>query len=163
MSPIVEEGRGGLPVWIVLPVQLAALIWELGVVAIVTLPWWSVIAFFAVADWVLDWVFLLTIGWWCGFCSGIFIWTLNILHLPITILGWIQRFYYETFGLLIDGWLLIFNFSGCYLFLGRHCWTKGGFPGFLNPNTFLDIPFLTTDREQSFVENMKQLVVPPQP
>ena len=160
-SPEVGEffrERGGLLPWfLVVPVQLAALFWELGVVAILTLPWWSIIASFALLDWALDWVFLLTLGLFCKPCAGLFIWVLNIAMLPIMLLGWVQRFFYESFGLIIDGWLLIFGFSGCFWKFGHHCWHT---PRMKHRKlaTFFDIPLLFSEPS---IDNLKALILPP--
>jgi len=124
-------------------IQLLAFLWEFGVVAIVMLPWWSILFSIALLDWSLDWVFL-GLFFWCKFCAGIFIWTINIAMLPFMIWGWLQRAYLETFGLIVDGWMLIFNFSGCYLRFGRHCWYVKR-AKHRNMRTFWDIPIMNTD------------------
>ena len=140
--PYGSGGDGGmLPWWLVIPVQLVAMVWELGVVAIVTLPWWSIIASIATFDWILDFVFLYTIGLVCRPCAGIFIWILNIALLPVMILGYIQRLYLETFGLIIDGWMLAFKFSGCYWKFGHHCWHTPR-AKHRNMRTLWDIPLM---------------------
>jgi len=78
-------------------------------------------------------------GWYCPLCASIFVWIVNIVHLPLTVLGWIQRFFLETFALPIDGWMLLVG-NGCYLFFGNDC---------LLPNSslywILDIPWFTKD------------------
>merc|ERR1712038_137588 len=66
----------GLPVFIVVIIQLLAFLWEFGVVAIVMLPWWSILFSIALLDWSLDWVFL-GLFFWCKFCAGIFIWNMR--------------------------------------------------------------------------------------
>ena len=133
----------GLPAGIVVIVQLLAFLWEFGVVAIVMLPWWSILFSIALLDWSLDWVFL-GLFFWCKFCAGIFIWTINIAMIPFMIWGWLQRAYLETFGLIVDGWMLIFNFSGCYLRFGRHCWYVKR-AKYRNMRTLWDIPIMHTD------------------
>ena len=107
------------------------------------LPWWSILFSVALLDWLLDWVFL-GLFFWCNFCAGIFIWTINIAMIPFMLWGYLQRFYLETFGLIIDGWMLIFNFSGCYLRFGRHCWFVK-WPKHRNMRTFWDIPIMNKD------------------
>lgn len=155
--PYGSGGSGGLLPWyIVVPVQLVAMFWELGVVAIVTLPWWSILASIATLDWILDWVFLFTIGLICRPCAGLFIWILNILMLPFMIWGYIQRFFLETFGLIIDGWMLAFNFSGCYFIFGHHCWHTPR-SKHRNMRTLWDIPLMWVDPS---IDNLKALVLP---
>ena len=160
--PYGSGGDGGmLPWFVVIPVQLASMVWELGVVAIVTLPFWSILATFATLDWILDFVFLYTIGLVCRPCAGIFIWVLNILMLPLMILGYVQRLYYETFGLVIDGWLLAFKFSGCYWKFGHHCWHTPR-AKHRNMRTFFDIPLLIISGEGNIVEAIIEAVTPPE-
>ena len=133
-------GRGGwLPWIIVVPVQLAAVVWEFGVIAMIMSPFWIVLTAIATIDWFLDWVFLLTLGLFCKPCAGIFIWIINIAMLPLVLLGWLQKAFLDTFGLIIHGWMLLFNFSGCYLFIGHHCWRKSPDKTF---RTKWDIPLL---------------------
>ena len=160
--PYGSGGDGGmLPWFVVIPVQLASMVWELGVVAIVTLPFWSILATFATLDWILDFVFLYTIGLVCKPCAGIFIWVLNILMLPLMILGYVQRLYYETFGLVIDGWLLLFKFSGCYWKFGHHCWHTPR-AKHRNMRTFFDIPLLIITGEGNIVDAIIEAVTPPE-
>ena len=150
-----------LPWFVVIPVQLLSMFWELGVVAIVTLPFWSILASFAIVDWILDWVFLYTVGLVCRPCAGIFIWILNILFLPLMILGYVQRLYYETFGLVIDGWMLAFKFSGCYWIFGHHCWHTPR-PKHRNMRTLWDIPLLWWNGDiNSLGEEIIRSVTPP--
>ena len=130
----------------VVPVQLAAVAWELGVVGIVTFPWWSIIVVIATVDWIIDWVFLLTIGLVCKFCAGIFIWVINIAMIPLMILAWVQRAFLETFSFIIDGWMLVFNWSGCYLNIGRHCWLTPA-PWNRNMRTAFDLPWMIAGGE----------------
>lgn len=110
------------------------------IVSIVTLPWWFMIFSFAMFDYALDLVFFLLFGWYCSFCAGLFIWTINLIHLPFTIWGWLQRAFLEVFGGMIDGWLLLFDFSGCFIFIGHNCYLQGW-----SMYRALDIPFFTKD------------------
>ena len=146
----------GLPAGIVVIFQLAAFIWEFGVVAIVMLPWWSILFSVALLDWSLDWVFL-GLFFWCKFCAGLFIWTYKLAFLPFTIWGWFQRAYLETFGLIVDGWMLIFNFSGCYLRFGRHCWYAKR-AKHRNMRTYFDIPIMHTNPD---IQSLTAAFAPP--
>lgn len=91
-------------------------------VLVVYLPGYLVLFSLALVDWLVDWVFMLLFGWWCLPCAGVFIWTINIAMLPFHILGWLQRLWLETYGLVIDGWMLLLGGSGCYLRFGKHCY-----------------------------------------
>ena len=158
--PFGSGGNGGwLPWFIVVPVQLASMFWELGVVAIVTLPFWSVVATIATLDWLLDWVFLLTIGLICRPCAGLFIWVINIAMIPFMLVGWGQRFFLETFGLVIDGWMMLFKFSGCYLRFGHHCWWTPRWKH-RSMRTAFDIPYMIASGE-SLKDVLIDFMTPP--
>ena len=98
---------------------------------------------------VLDFVFWLLFGWYCRFCAGIFVWIINIVHLPITLIGWGHRIFLETYGLPIDGWMLFFG-SGCYIIFGNNC-----FFGKTSLYWILDIPYFT---ETDVLETAKTAV-----
>lgn len=136
-----EEESFALPLAIVIPVQLLAAFWEAHVIMIFTLPWYLIILTVAIFDWLLDWVWL-GLFFWCGFCSGLMIWIFNLIMLPFHIWGWMQRFHLETYGILVDGWMLFFGFSGCYLAFGKHCWLKADWG---NPREAWDIPLMFTN------------------
>jgi hypothetical protein len=133
--------------------------WEFGVIGIVTLPFWSVVASIATLDWLVDWVFLLTIGLICKPCAGLFIWIINIAMIPFMLVGWVQRFFLETFGLVIDGWMLAFNFSGCYLMFGHHCWWTPA-PWHRSMRTAFDIPYMIASGE-SLKDVLIDFMTPP--
>lgn len=161
-APLVmeEEKRGGLPSIIVAPVFLAAWAWEALAVTIMALPVWAPIWALAFSDWLMDWVFVLTFGLFCKPCAGIFIWLINIVYIPFYVIALGLRFITETWGLFVDGWLLAFGLSGCYMFVGKHC-------GLLKPKgyrTRMDIPVLNAlmagDKDQLW-QQVKDLVTPP--
>jgi len=160
-SPVVaqdeEEGRGGLPALIVAPVMFATFVIELltGFIANTTIV--SIFGAFAFVDVLIDFVIMFTLGFLCKTCASIIIWLISIAYLPIYFVAWGHRVIMDTFGLLFDGWLLIFNFSGCYLFIGRHC-------GLLRPSFAsygLDIPILNS-LGQGFTDAIKSLTKPPE-
>ena len=124
---------------------------------IVALPWWLFITSVAVLDWILDWVFII-LFFWAPIIAKIFIWIINIAHLPFTILGYIDKVRYDLFAFFIEGWMLLFNFSGCFVFIGRHC----SWFGESNYRTYLDIPiFWKYDDGTTVVDRMQSLVMPP--
>lgn len=154
-----EESSPGLSGWIVYPVLFLSWLWEFQIVAILLLPWYAILFSIAVIDWILDFVFMWTIGLICVPCAGIFIWIINLVHLPFTLWGFIYRVLLETFGLIVDGWLLLFNFSGCYIFIGRHCNRADSWLD------WLDIPVYTKDPveegENRYISALKNIFVPP--
>ena len=160
-SPVVaqDEGRGGLPAIIVAPVMLATYAIELLTAGIANTTVVSIFGAFALVDWLLDVLFMFTLGFLCKPCASIFIWLINLAYLPIYFAAWAHRFIMETFGLIFDGWLLIFNFSGCYMFIGRHC-------GLLNPRFTpwrFDIPILNSlGMGEGFIATIKSLTKPPE-
>lgn len=136
-----EEEDFSLPLYVVIPVQLLAAFWEFHVIGMITLPWYLIVLTVAIFDWLLDWVWL-GLFFWCDFCAGVMIWLINILMLPFHIWGWMQRFHLETYGLVVDGWMLFFGFSGCYLAFGKHCWLKADWG---NTREAIDIPLMFTN------------------
>lgn len=155
-----EEGSGGLPRWIVLPVQFMAWIAEMHVVTIITLPWWSIIFLIALFDYALDIAFFILFGWYCGFCAGLFIWAVNLVHLPFSIWGFLQQVFLEIFSFIIDGWMLLFG-SGCFIFIGPDCYLQGW-----STYLALDIPWFTRDkvaqRRQSLRAKLDEKLTIPQ-
>ena len=154
-----EEGSGGLPRWIVWPVQFAAWIAEMHVITIITLPWWTFIFAVALIDYALDIAFFIAFGWYCGFCAGFFIWIVNLVHLPFSLWGFLQQVFLETFSLIIDGWLLLFG-SGCYIWIGPDCYFQGW-----GRYVALDIPWFTRDevaqsRQQLMARVNEKLTIP---
>ena len=136
---VMQEKRGGLPSIIVAPVLLASAVWEALAIVVVALPIWAPIWALAIADWLIDWVFVFSFGLFCKPCAAIFIWLINIVYIPFYVMALALRFITETWGLLVDGWLLAFGLSGCYMFIGKHC-------GLLRPKgyrTKMDLPVLS--------------------
>jgi len=50
----------------------------------------------------------------------------------------------ETYGLFIDGWLLFFNFSGCYLRWGKQCFFDRKFKN-RTLRSYMDMPLFFSD------------------
>ena len=154
-----EAAAGGLPTPVVLATFIVSGIVKglVGFIAGGPLIYFNWI--FALVDWTLTTLFNYSVGLFCAPCAGVLIWVFNIAFLPFWALGWMFRFMLETIGLLVDGWLLIFNFSGCYMFIGRHC-------GLLNPRFTpwrFDIPILNSlGLGQGFLETIKSLTKPPE-
>ena len=85
----VDDESGWLPWWVVYPVFGLSGIWKSLLIGSVFLPWWSILASVAAVDFILDFVFLWTLGLFCTPCAGFFIWLLNIALIPFTIWGWL--------------------------------------------------------------------------
>lgn len=118
-----EERREGglLPSSIVFPVQLASSIWKLLVVSLVGQALQIMIWLYILVDYVLDLVIRLFLGSICKPCAWIAIWSFKLPTFPIIILGWFFRIMIESMGFLIDGWMLFFGGSGCFLRWGHDC------------------------------------------
>jgi hypothetical protein len=143
-------------------VELVSFIWELHIIAIVSLPWWGLLATVALVDWLLDLVWMGLFGWWCLPCAGLFIWIFNIALLPFHLFAWLQRFRLETYGLLVDGWMLIIGGSGCYLRFGKHCLFDRTLSN-RKLRTFWDMPlFFSDDETESLGGTLKSLVAFPE-
>jgi len=123
------------------------------VVLIVTLPWWFFLFTIALFDYTLDIVFWLLFGWYCSFCAGIFVWLVNLVHLPFTLWGWFQRAFLEIFGFIVDGWMLFFGWSGCFIFIGKDCYLQSW-----DMYWALDIPWFTKrdDRIQALAAKVEE-------
>ena len=154
----VAEEDNTLPYWIVIITQIFAVMWEFNIVSIVTFPWWALLLVLAIVDWILDWVWIGLFAWWCEPCAITFIWIINIIMIPFHVGGWLQRFRLETFGLIVDGWMLFFGGSGCYLGFGEHCWGKDS-----NYRTIWDIPIMNKENDDgtSIAGELKSYFVPP--
>lgn len=155
-----EESSGGFLPWIiVLPFSLAGMIWKFGLISTVFLPQWSILATFALVDWIVDWVFLLTLGLFCKPCAGLFIWIINLVYIPFMIWGWLQRLILEVFAFPIKGWL-VFLGNGCFLRFGAECWMEGVYRlKDRTLRTYFDVPWFTTGE---LLEDLKLRVLPPQ-
>lgn len=160
-APAEAEEEGGLGGMLLALIAYPVLAVTVGIksliVALYTLPVWSILASINLVDLVLDWVFLITFGLFCKKCAGLFIWIINLAHLPLTVLGWVQRLFYEAAVVPIDGWLLLLGGSGCVLRFGRHCWLGGRWKN--RPMRHkLDIPWFSND---SILDQIKDSIVPP--
>jgi len=118
-----EEDEGGLlPAAIVFPVQLAAVAWKLAIISLIGQPIQLLIWLYILIDWVVDLAVRITLGWFCAPCAWLVIWAFKLPTFPIIFLGWFFRILVESMGLLVDGWMLFFGGSGCYLRWGHDCW-----------------------------------------
>lgn len=102
--------------------QIIALIMELHVVVIAMLPWYLILLAYMLLDWILDWFWYGIFFAWCLPCAWVFIWLFNIIFLPFTVWGYVNRFQLELIGFVFDFWLLFFNGDGCFLRWGNYCW-----------------------------------------
>ena len=69
--------------------------------------------------------------------------------------------YYEIFGAVIDGWLLAFNFSGCFWVIGHHCWfTHKG--RLFKMRSGFDIPIMSALTGDNILDALKSALTPPQ-
>lgn len=117
-----EESGGMLPKSIVVIFQTLSIIWELMNMSLIALAWQLIIWAYVAFDFVTDQVIRLLIGSICAPCAWVFIWLLKIPTLPLVLLGYFFRIYFEIMGLMVDGWMLFFGGSGCFLRFGHDCW-----------------------------------------
>ena len=151
-----EEDRF-LPGWVIFLFQFLSWLWEMHVVMIVTLPWWFFIFSIAMFDYALDFTFWLLFGWYCKFCAGLFVWAVNLVHLPFTLWGWFQRIFLEIFGAPVDAWMILFGWSGCFIFIGKDCYLQSW-----DMYWVLDIPYFTKrDETQSLAAKINEKLTIP--
>jgi len=117
-----ESGGGLLPAAIVFPMMVASSIWKLGVISLVGTAWELIIVTYIIIDFIMDLFIRLFLGTFCKPCAWLAIWTFKLPTFPIIIFGWAFRIMIETMGLMVDGWMLFFGGSGCYLRWGHDCW-----------------------------------------
>ena len=86
---------------------------------VLSIPGMIILTFIAL-DWILDWVFLLTIGLLSKRLAYICIFLVNVISLPLWIFGFIMRVITEIVTFPIDGWPLLFG-NGCFLWWGGNC------------------------------------------
>lgn len=168
----VEESQGGLlPLWVVIPVQIIEVLFQMTVVVVIIAPFYLLLAAVALVDWLLDWIFIGLFVWWCPFCVGLFVWIINIVLIPFHLWGWIQRLQLEAYSFIVDGWMLLFGGSGCFLRWGENCWFAKRIKD-RETRTYWDIVLLTLEGPGALFTNTNHamgtlqetlinLVVPP--
>ena len=77
---------------------------------------------YIIADWTFDWFVRMFLGTVCKPCAWLAIWSFKLPTFPIILFGWFFRIMIETMGFMVDGWMLFFGGSGCYLRWGHDCW-----------------------------------------
>jgi len=98
------------------------------VVFLAFLPWYAILLVYMLLDFLLDWIWYGLFFWWCLPCAWIFIWLFNIVFIPFTVWGYVQRLQMELVGFVFDFWLLFFNGDGCFLRWGNNCWVARKIP-----------------------------------
>ena len=116
-----EEKSGMLPEFVVWTFQIIGFIWEFfwillygAIPQALFLAWW-------IADFAIDLVVRFFIGSWCKPCAWVFIWIVNVPGIVFWFVGGIWRLGVQTWGLPIDGWMILFQGSGCFLRWGHDC------------------------------------------
>ena len=117
-----EEGGGGmLPDFVVWTFQILGLVWELLFVVLYgSIPQTIFTGWFFV-DLVIDSLVRLLLGSWCKPCAWVVIWVVNVPGIIFWFFGGLWRIVVQTWGLPVDGWMLLFEGSGCYLRFGHDC------------------------------------------
>ena len=77
---------------------------------------------YILVDYGFDLFVRLFLGTVCKPCAWLAIWSFKLPTFPIILFGWFFRIMIETMGLMVDGWMLFFGGSGCYLRWGHDCW-----------------------------------------
>ena len=121
-KPVVK--KGWLPKWVVIPVFVLSSIWKLMVIFEFGLPVQLFFWVYSLISYLWDGMWYLIFGYWCRPCGYVFVWLWNGPTFPIFFLGWLWRLTIGVFGFMVDGWMLIFGGSGCFMRWGYDCWNK---------------------------------------
>merc|ERR1712183_102788 len=142
---------------------------ELMVISLVGTAWQFIVWAYIALDIAFDTVVRLFIGTICKPCAWLAIWAFKLPTFPLVIFGWAFRIMIESMGFLVDGWMLFFGGSGCYLRWGHNCW----FAKRLKDRSYWQIADLTVwmrnpsdffvpNPELSFTESMNQFFTVPE-
>ena len=155
------EQKGLLPPAVVLIVQILSSVWKSLALTLVGLPIQIVLWAFTLADITWSNLFRVLLGTWCKPCAWVVVWLFKVATFPLLVLGWVFRIFLAIVGFTIDGWMLFFGGSGCFLRWGYDCtakkysereyWQMGTLPFWLrDPSTLLpSIP------QGSFLDSVK--------
>ena len=116
-----EPKHGMLPHSVVFTVQIISSIWKLMIIALVGLPWQLMIWLYILIDFAYDSLVRLFIGNICVPCAWVFILLFKLPSLVIILPGMVFRVVIAFMGALVDGWMLFFGGSGCFLRWGYDC------------------------------------------
>ncbi len=113
-----------LPKWLVVIFQVFSSIWKVIIIWEIGFPIQLFFWVYSLISNLWDGLWYLIFGEWCLACGYIFVWLWNIATSPILILGWLWRLTFGVYGFMVDGWMLIFGGSGCFMRWGYDCWVK---------------------------------------
>ncbi len=119
-----SSNGGLLPPAIVLVVQMASSVWKLLVLSLVGFPIQLLLWVFSVLDIAWGQLFRVLLGSFCKPCAWIAIWVFKGATFPILLFGWMFRIFTGVVGFMVDGWMLFFGGSGCFLRWGHDCSVK---------------------------------------
>ncbi len=91
------------------------------IISLVGIPWQTIIWLYIALDFVYDLTVRLFVGNICIPCAWVFIWLWKIPTSPIILLGLAFRVLIAFMGAIVDGWMLFFGGSGCFLRWGYDC------------------------------------------
>ena len=73
-------------------------------------------------DFIFDTFVRLTLGMVFSPLAWLAIWAFKLPTFPIILMGWFWRILIELIAFPIQGWMLFFGGSGCFLRWGHDCW-----------------------------------------
>lgn len=114
--------KGLIPYWLVVCVQVVSGTIRVLVGGLIGIPFNLLILVFTAFDYFWSQILVrYAIGTFCEPCAWIFIWIWKLPTFPILLLGWIVRFSNSFIQFMVDGWMLFFGGSGCFLRWGYDC------------------------------------------
>ena len=115
------ERKGLLPPAIVFIVQILSSVWKGLALTLVGFPFQILIWSFTVLDIAWSNFFRIVLGTWCKPCAWVLVWLFKVATFPLLVLGWSFRIFLAVVGFAVDGWMLFFGGSGCFLRWGYDC------------------------------------------
>jgi hypothetical protein len=99
-------------------------VWKALALTLVGFPVQILLWVFTLADIAWSNTFRILLGTWCKPCAWVFVWLFKVTTFPLLILGWSFRILLGVVGFAVDGWMLFFGGSGCFLRWGYDCHVK---------------------------------------
>jgi hypothetical protein len=123
-APENTEPTGLLPKPIVFIVQIMSSFWKALALSLIGLPMQIIVWIFTIVDIAWSNFFRIVLGTWCKPCAWVVVFFFKVATFPLLLLGWSMRILLGVTGFVIDGWMLAFGGSGCFLRWGYDCSVK---------------------------------------
>ena len=116
-----------MPIAIVGPVLLAGLVWKMMIISLIGTGFQAFLWVYIVIDRLFDYFVRIFLGQ-IGFLrplAWLAIWAFKIPTFPIIAIGWAWTVLINVMAFPIQGWMLFFGGSGCFLRWGYNCGLGG--------------------------------------